>query len=92
VHRLQNGDPWRLSEELPSTIDKGHSMAPMDKHLLADVRYGMHCGPISDIAPLRGWADSGHSAIHSITSSAGMDDYTSSSAPKPFISGSCWLR
>jgi hypothetical protein len=31
VHRLQNGDPWRLSEELPSTIDKGHSTPPMNK-------------------------------------------------------------
>jgi hypothetical protein len=31
VHRLQNGDPWRLLEELPSTIDKGHSTPPMNE-------------------------------------------------------------
>lgn len=31
VHRLQNGDPWQLSEELPWTIDKGHSTPPMNE-------------------------------------------------------------
>jgi hypothetical protein len=32
VQRLQaHGDPWRLSEELPSETGKGHSTPPMDK-------------------------------------------------------------
>jgi hypothetical protein len=34
VHRLQqHGDPWRLSEELPSTISKGHSTPPMNNKM-----------------------------------------------------------
>jgi hypothetical protein len=31
VHRLQeHGDPWRLSEEPPSMIGKGHSTPPVE--------------------------------------------------------------
>jgi hypothetical protein len=32
VHRLQeHGDPWRLSEELPSMIGKGHSTPSIER-------------------------------------------------------------
>jgi hypothetical protein len=32
VHRLQQyGDPWALSQELPSSTAKAHSTPPMDK-------------------------------------------------------------
>jgi hypothetical protein len=32
VHQLQqHGDPWALSQELPSSISKAHSTPPMDK-------------------------------------------------------------
>jgi hypothetical protein len=32
VHQLQqHGDPWALSQELPSSILKAHSTPPMDK-------------------------------------------------------------
>jgi hypothetical protein len=32
VHRLQQyGDPWALSQELPSSPAKAHSTPPMDK-------------------------------------------------------------
>ena len=32
VHPLQqHGDPWALSQELPSSISKAHSTPPMDK-------------------------------------------------------------
>jgi hypothetical protein len=28
----QNGDPWRLSDELPEATGKGYSTPPMDEH------------------------------------------------------------
>lgn len=32
VHQLQqHGDPWALSQELPSSIGKAHSTPPMNK-------------------------------------------------------------
>jgi hypothetical protein len=32
MHQLQqHGDPWALSQELPSSIGKAHSTPPMDK-------------------------------------------------------------
>jgi hypothetical protein len=32
VHQLQKyGDPWALSQELPTSTGKAHSMPPMDK-------------------------------------------------------------
>jgi hypothetical protein len=32
VHQLQqHGDPWRLSEELPEVIGKGHSTPSMNE-------------------------------------------------------------
>ena len=32
VHQLQqHGDPWALSQELPSSIGKAHSTPPVDK-------------------------------------------------------------